>query len=214
MNGPAGGGALLGLYRPGRTALHRSPAGAKLLGLLLFGVLAVVLSGPWTALAGLAAAGGLAVWSGMGARAVLRTLRGLLLIAVLLGAFQAWQRGWAAAVESVADLLALVLAATVLTATTPLDALLDTLTRLLRPARRVGVDPDLVALACSLMIRAVPMTLDLATQTRQAAVARGLQRNPRALVTPMVVRVAAQARATGEALQARGIGDRDRHPDD
>ncbi|MBM9468593.1 energy-coupling factor transporter transmembrane component T family protein [Nakamurella leprariae] len=209
MTGRLAGGALLGLYRPGRTLLHRLPAGAKLLGLLVFGVVAVVLSGPWTAVAVLAAAAALAAWSGMGLRVLLHTLRGLLLIAVLLGAFQAWQRGWPAAVESVADLVALVLAATVLTATTPLDALLDTLTRLLRPARRVGVDPELVALACSLMIRAVPMTLDLAGQTRQAAVARGLQRNPRALVTPMVVRVAAQARATGEALQARGIGDRD-----
>ena len=43
--------------------------------------------------------------------------------------------------------------------------------------------------------------------TRDAARARGLERNPRAYLTPLVIRVVAHARATGDALHARGIGD-------
>jgi len=97
--------------------------------------------------------------------------------------------------------------ATVLTVTTPVDEVLDTVTRALRPLRRVGVDPERVALAFSLMIRAIPTTIEIADETRDAAVARGLQRDPRARLTPMVIRVVAHARTTGDALHARGIGD-------
>ena len=57
------------------------------------------------------------------------------------------------------------------------------------------------------MIRAVPTTLDLARQTRDAARARGLERDPRARLVPLVIRSVAHARATGEALDARGVGD-------
>jgi biotin transport system permease protein len=34
-----------------------------------------------------------------------------------------------------------------------------------------------------------------------------MERNPRVLLTPMVIRVVAKAHATGDALTARGIGD-------
>ena len=40
-----------------------------------------------------------------------------------------------------------------------------------------------------------------------AARARGLDRNLRAYATPLVLRMVAHARHTGEALQARGLGD-------
>lgn len=200
-------GALLGGYRPGDTWLHRLTPGTKLIGLFLAAVLLVWLDSPAAALVSLAVATGLALWSGMGLRTTLVTLRGVLVVAVLLASWQVWQNGWERAVDSVGDLLALVLLASVLTATTSVDDLLDTITRALGPFRRLGVDPERVALTFSLMVRAIPTTLEIAEQTRDAAVARGLQRDPRARLTPLVIRVVAHARATGEALQARGIGD-------
>lgn len=198
---------LLGAHVPGDTLLHRLPAGAKLLLVLVAGVALLVLRGPVPALAGLALSFGLLAWAGAGLRLTLRALRGVLVVALLLGAWQAWQSGWPAAVEAVGDLVALVLVATVLTVTTPLDELLDTLTRALRPLRPLGIDPERVALAFSLMIRAVPGTLELAEETRQAALARGLERSPRARLVPLVIRVVARAHETGDALHARGIGD-------
>jgi biotin transport system permease protein len=199
--------SLLGVHTPHDTALHRLPAGAKLLALVGLSIVVVVARGPWTALALLGAVLVAVAWSRMGRGTLLRALRGLLLVAVLLGGYQAWQRGCPVAVEVVADLLTLVLTSLVLTATTPMDAMLDTLARALGPFRRLGVDPERVALAFSLMIRAVPETLQLALETRDAARARGLGRSPRALLVPFVLRVVAQARETGEALDARGIGD-------
>ena len=199
--------SMLGLHRPGTTLLHRLPAGAKLLGLLAAGVVVVVLHGPASSLALLAGAALLVAWSGAGLRLTLRALRGILLVAAGLGAYQVWQQGWPRAAESVGDLLALVLLATVLTVTTPVDEILDTVTRTLRPLRPLRVDADQVALAFALMVRAIPTTIEIADETRDAALARGLERDPRARLTPMVIRVVAHARATGDALHARGIGD-------
>lgn len=198
---------LLGMHRPGTTWLHRLPAGAKLLGILVLAVVVVAVRGPVSAVVALAAAVGLGAYAGLTAREGLRTLRGLLLVAVLLGGFQAWNNGWARAVESVGDLLALVVLATVLTLTTPVDEVLDALVVAMRPLRRLGVDPDRVALTISLALRAIPTTVAIAEETRDAAVARGLERSPRARLVPLVVRVVAHARATGDALHARGVGD-------
>lgn len=198
---------LLGTHRPGTTWLHRLPAGAKLLGLVLLGLVVVLVRGPVSAVVALGVAVGLGAYAGLTAREGLRTLRGLLLVAVLLGGFQVWNNGWARAVESVGDLLALVVLATVLTLTTPVDEVLDALVRALRPLRRLGVDPDRVALTISLALRAIPTTVAIAEETRDAALARGLERSPRARLVPLVVRVVSHARATGDALHARGVGD-------
>lgn len=198
---------LLGGYRPGRTWLHRLPAGAKLLGLLVAGTVTVLLRGPVPALVGLAVALLVLGSSGASWRWTLRGLRGLAVVIVLLGAFHAWQNGWERAVEVVADLLALVLAATAVTTTTPVDEVMDAVVRALRPLRRVGVDPEQVGLAFSLMLRAIPQTLTVAGETRDAALSRGLERDPRARLTPLVLRTVAHARATGDALHARGVGD-------
>lgn len=199
--------ALLGDYRPGRSVLHRLPVGAKLLGLVVLSVLGVVFRGvPMTAaMLGLAALG--MVVARVPVRRALRNMRGILIGMTLLAAYQTWQRGGEHAFVVVGALVALVLLATVFTTTTSVEQMIDAITRWLEPLRRFGVRPDLVALAFSLMIRSIPLTLEIASETRDAARARGLERNPRAYLTPLVIRVVAHARATGEALHARGIGD-------
>jgi len=199
--------SLLGLYRPGTTWLHRLPASAKLLGLLIASIVVVAASGPISGAAALLVAIGLAAWSGAGLRLLFRSVRMLVVLAAVLTAYTTWQRGWERAVEVSTDLLALVLLATVMTVTTPIDEVLDTITRALGPLRRFGLDPERVALAFALMIRAIPTTLDLARQTGDAARARGLERDPRARLVPLAIRSVAHARLTGEALDARGIAD-------
>jgi biotin transport system permease protein len=197
----------LGIHVPGTTIWHRMRVGPKLTGLVVASIVVVALPGPWPACAALVVALGLAAWAGVPARTVAAGVRPLLVVLAVLAAFQWWQRGWPTAVEVVATTLALVVAATTFTATTPMDALLDTIVRGLGPFRRFGVDPDKVALAFSLMITAIPAVFTIFGDTRDAARARGLERSPRATLSPMVIRVVAHAQATGEALAARGIGD-------
>lgn len=197
----------LGDYQPGTSVLHRLPVGAKLLGLLVVSIAGVALRGVATTgvLLGLAVLACLVARVRLGRAA--RALRGVVVGLALLAAYQVWQQGGERAFVVVGSLVAMVLMATAFTTTTSIERLVDAITRWLGPLRRFGVRPELVALAFSLMVRGIPLTLEIAAETRDAARARGLERNPRAYLTPMVIRVVAHARATGEALHARGVGD-------
>ena len=194
-------------YRPGDTLVHRLPVGAKLAALALFSLSVVLVrsmpaSWVWLSLALLAA---LVARTDLGT--LLRAARMILVLAVVVSAFQWWIDGPAKAVETLVDLLALALGAIVVSATTSVNAMLDAIVRWVGPLRRVGVDPERVALTFSMAIGALPGTVGLALETRDAARARGLGRHPRAYVTPFVVRVVARAHETGDALHARGLGD-------
>lgn len=197
----------VGDYQPGTSVLHRLPVGTKLLGLVVLSVVAVVFRGPATTSGLLVLAVLLCLVAGVRLGRAARALRGILIGMTLLAAYQTWQRGAEHAYVVVGAFIALVLLATAFTTTTSVERMIDAITRWLEPFRRFGVRPDLVALAFSLMIRGIPLTLEIAAQTRDAARARGLDRNPRAYLTPLVIRVVAHARATGDALHARGIGD-------
>lgn len=196
-----------GAYRPGSTFLHRLWPGAKLLGLFAFGIAVVATRGWITGLVALAVALALALVAGLRSRELARLARGFALVGILLFAFQTWQQGWQFGVAVVAGLFALILAASAVTASTAVDDMLDTVTRALRPLRPLGVAPERVALTFSLAIRALPLAFELARETRDAARARGLERNPRALLIPFVLRMVAHSRQTGAALQARGLDD-------
>ena len=197
---------LFGVYQPGGSVLHRAWVGAKV-GCLGAFSLAVVLTRSAPASFGFLAIAVLAaVVARVDLRLLGRSLRPVLVMAAVFAALQWLLYGPVKATETLVDLLALALAAIVVSSTTPVNAMLDALIRWIGPLRRVGVDPDRVALTIGLAIQALPGTVALAIETRDAARARGLQ-HPRALLTPFVIRVVARAHETGDALHARGIGD-------
>jgi biotin transport system permease protein len=197
---------LLGVYQPGDSPLHRLPVGVKLAGLAALSLTIVLVRSMPASLAFLAVALLLALVGRVSVPTLLRAARGVLVVAVVVAGLQWWLSGYAKAVETLVDLLALALAAVVLSATTPVNAMLDAIVRWVAPLRRWGVDPERVALTFTLAIQALPGTLTLAVETRDAARARGL-RSPRAYLSPFVIRVIARAHETGDALMARGIGD-------
>ena len=196
----------LGVYRPGTSLLHRLPVGPKLAALFLLSATIVAVRGIAAALVFLLVAVVTAALARLPLLALGRALRTILLLAVVIGAFQWWASGAERAVESLLDLVSLGLLALTLSVTTAVSDMLDAFVRWLGPLRRVGVDPDAVALAVGLAVQSLPATLTLALETRDAARARGL-RTPRAYLTPFVIRVVARAHETGAALHARGIGD-------
>lgn len=198
---------LVGLYRPGDSLLHRLPVGAKLLGLAGLSLTIVLVRSMPASWVFLGVALGLAALARIDVRTLARAARGVLFLAVVVAALQWVFYGRDKAIETLVDLVALALAAVVVTATTPVNAMLDAIIRWITPLRRFGVDPDRVALTFALAMQALPGTVALALETRDAARARGLGRHPRAFLTPFVIRVVARAHETGDALQARGIGD-------
>jgi biotin transport system permease protein len=206
----APGGITLGMYVPGLSWLHRTPVGVKLAGLVTLGLVLLLAPAPWTWATGslaLVAVVLAALSSRLPLGDLLRSLRGVLLVALAAGGYQWWRSGWETAVGVATTLLALVLAGLVVTMTTPMDAMIDVVVRLARPLRHVGLPPEWVALAVALTLRGVPTLVLVAQQSLEAARARGLERNPRAVLVPTVVRTVAPARRTGEALAARGLPD-------
>lgn len=199
----------------GRVPLARLRPGAKLIGLVVFAALVLALRGSGIGEpCGLIATATvlvvsvlLALLAGMGGRGLGLVCRRFAIVAVLLFAFQVWQSGWQQALEVVGGLFALVLAASAFTASTTTADLLDTITWTLRPLRPLGARPERVALAFSLVIASIPTLFGIAEETRAAAKARGLERNPRALLVPFALRTVAHAQLTGEALAARGLAE-------
>jgi biotin transport system permease protein len=192
---------------PGHSVLHRAPAGLKL-GLLAAGLLVLgVLRTPIPVGIGLA----VTVLAAMAARLSARVLWGIvrpgLLIGLLVGALQLWLAGPVTAAVTVGWLVTAVLAAGLVTATTPMQQLLDAAVTAARPLARFGVDPERVALTLALAVRSVPVVARLAAEVREARMARGAERSVRALVVPLVIRTVRHADRLGEALAARGVDD-------
>jgi biotin transport system permease protein len=198
---------LTSTYQPGTSVLHRAGAGVKLAGLLVFSTLLVALKSPATVLVGFVLVAGLYVIAGFGVRTLGEQAWPLRWFVLFLIPFQWWTAGWQVAVVVVGTLVVAVEGAALVSLTTRVSDLLDTITALLEPARVIGVDPDRVALLLALTIRAVPVIAATLHEARDARRARGLERSTRALVTPVVVRTIRHADRVGEALAARGMDD-------
>jgi biotin transport system permease protein len=197
----------LGTFRSGTSLVHRLPAGAKLVTLLLAGIGCVFVSRVWEVVAALAVVACLYLVSGASPVQIARQVRPLLWLLVLIGAFHVVVDGWQRAVVVVGVILVLVLLAGLVTLTSRTEALVDCLVGVLRPARRVGVDVDRVGLLLALSIRSVPVVAALAGEVRDAQRARGLTWSVRAFAVPLIVRALRHADQLGEALVARGVDD-------
>ena len=196
-----------GLYVPGRSALHRLPAGTKLVGLAI-ALTALVLSASVVGVAVGAAATALGyLLAAVGWRVAVAQVWPLRWFAVVLIVVQWWLAGPERALVSVGSLVVAVALAGMVTVTTRVSDMADTLTRALGPMRHLGLDPNRSGLALALGIRAVPVVAALAAQVREAHRARGLPLDPRTYGVPLVVRSLRHADAVGEALAARGLDD-------
>ncbi len=200
-------GAPVGLYQPGSSLLHRVPAGAKL-ATVLVGVIAVtLLREPWQLGVAVLGVAGLYVLAGIRWRTAAAQLWPMRWVTVLIGALQCWLADWRTAVLLCGGLLVTVALAALVTLTTRVTAMLDVCVRVLRPLRRLGVDPDRVGLVLALAIRCVPLMIGLVGEVEQARKARGVGFSLVALAAPVVVRALRSADAMGDALIARGVDD-------
>ncbi|WP_280315486.1 energy-coupling factor transporter transmembrane component T family protein [Nocardia abscessus] len=199
---------MIGLYRPGNSLLHRIPAGAKLV-LLLVSIVAgtVFVRTPVQVLVAATAVAGLFAAAGIPWRVALAQLRPLVWMVLLIAAFQVLITSPARAAVVCGVLVLSVALAALFTLTTRVTDMLDAVTRWLGPLRRVGVDPERIGLLLALAIRCVPLLAGIVHDVAEARRARGLEWSMTALVTPVLVRALRTADAMGDALAARGVDD-------
>jgi biotin transport system permease protein len=198
---------LFGLFLPGDSWLHRLGAGWKYLLLLVLTIPVLIVSLPAPSLVALGVTMLLLASAKIRPTLAWQLPLGFWVVAAMLGGYQLVTAHFDLAIVVTANLITAVYASRLLTLTTPGAVLIDALVAALRPLRRLGVNPEQVGLAIAIMLRSVPVLLDSFGQVRQAAQARGRERNLFALVTPVVVRAVGHAQATGAALAARGLGE-------
>lgn len=194
------------VYQPGTSVLHRMTARKKLIAVFVFGLLIVLWRDPQISVAVLASSVVLALIAGITVRKIFATIRPLILLVVIVTAFQWWARGWPWAIEVLATILSLLIIALVFTVTTPIDETLDVIVHALTPFQGLGINPEKVSLAFSLMIGSIWAVSLIAREIHQAVTARGLSRTPRMYLSPMAIRTVAYGLEKGDALTARGIG--------
>ncbi|MGV8844899.1 energy-coupling factor transporter transmembrane component T family protein [Tessaracoccus sp.] len=200
--------SVLGFHEPGDGWLFRAPVGVKYL-LMLAVLVPALVAVTWpVTLAALVFTLLFLVTSGINVRKALRLGWMMWSILAMLALFHLATLAPVSAFVRPGNLLVAVLAARMLTLTTGTPELMDALVAVMRPLRPVGVNPDQVALAVALMIRSIPYLMGSVDDARMAARARGLDKNPARLLTPVVIGAVAHAERTGEALLARGIGER------
>lgn len=198
---------MIGLYLPGRTPLHRAPAGLKL-ALLAVGVggLLTVDDLWWLAVTGVLVLGLYAV-ARVPPRVAAQQLPPLLWFAAFLFVVQTLLTDWMGAAALVLRLVLAVALAALVTLTTRVSAMLDVVEALLAPVRRFGVRPERVGLVLALTIRGIPVVAGVVGTVRDAHRARGAGGPPWRLLVPVLVRVLRQADALSDALIARGADD-------
>lgn len=198
---------LFGLYTPGDSPVHRLGVGPKFVLVLAVSVVPLLMRDLWVSLALLAVAAVLLLSTRLGLRRCFALFPAIWIMVALLVAYQLVWGDLRTGLMLATNLVLCLYASRVLTLTTPAPVLLDALVVAARPVRLVGGSPEQVGLAAALMLRSIPYLFGSFADVRSAARARGLERNLFAQVAPVVIGAVAYARATGEALAARGLGD-------
>ncbi|MGZ4538692.1 MAG: energy-coupling factor transporter transmembrane component T family protein [Blastococcus sp.] len=202
----------LALYVPRASAVHRTPAGWKLLALAGLSVLVFAVPTLPVVTSALAAVllFGLAV-ARLPVGLLVRQARAVLWWLVALFVLHALLTDLLTGAVTVLRLLALVLAAAVVTATTRVTEMVAVVERMCAPLGWVGVRPARIGLVIAMALRFIPLISERADRIREAQAARGGSvRGFRGLTTtvvPLLVQVLQLAHTVSEALDARGADD-------
>lgn len=198
--------SLLGIYRPGTTPLHRASAGLKSLLLILAVGVTMVVADPVTSIGIMCASLLLLLSTEPPAKPTLRAMSMIMIVAVLTVTFQLWRGDIARAIDVAADLTSIAALALAVSCSTPMESMLDLVSRMVRPFGRI-LPPETIGLMFALTLRAIPEAARIFIEARTAARARGLERDPRAVLIPGATRTVGFALQLGQALHARGIAE-------
>ena len=189
---------------PGNTWLHRAPAGLKLAVLALSSSALMWEPSPLLLLVACALVCLSVRCAGASLRQVWRQVRPLAWLLLVLGGVSVWSQGVFQALEMVLRLITLVLAALVVSMTTPLTQMMSVVVWLLGPLQRLGwVDAEKVALGFGLTLRLIPELGVQWQDIREAQLARGLTPSPLTMGVPMLLRTLRRADEIAEAIDAR-----------
>ncbi|MFV1852104.1 MAG: energy-coupling factor transporter transmembrane component T family protein [Thalassospira sp.] len=196
---------IAGLYIEGRSALHRASAGSKILAMIALGT-GVFLIPDWPVV-GFVMATVFLLYpaSGFGPRIIWAQIKPILWLLAIFFAVQLWLNDWQAGLLVVTRIAAIVMFASLVTLTTKTSDLLSALERAMQPLRPIGVNPEKVSLAISMVLRFIPVIATVASEIRDAQRARGLDRSILAMIVPLIIRTLKMADDVADAIEARSF---------
>ncbi|KSV67954.1 MULTISPECIES: energy-coupling factor transporter transmembrane protein EcfT [Ensifer] len=197
---------LTSLHIEGNSLLHRLPVRVKLMalvassiGLFLSASLAV------QAIAFIVAAA-LYLCAGLTPKEALKRVGFVFLTIFFLAAVNLFYLSIAEVATLTLRLMALVLFAAAVTATTTISAFMDEITILLSPLERLGwLKAADVSLALGLVLRFVPDIFARYQAIREAHRARGLPVRPLTIIGPLIILTLKDADTIAAAIDARGF---------
>ena len=188
-------------------ALHRVPAGLKLLGLIVFstalillqnllwlGVIAAVMFFVWFRVRDPRAWSWPSIWP-------------IALTFIFLFAYMTWVSGVQDGGVALCRLIALWAAAQMVMITTSTTAMMQVVETVVTPAARLcRANPARIALLFGLTIRLIPLLAQQWQEVREAQQARGIKIKIHNMLVPMLVRTLNRAQALTDAIDARQLG--------
>jgi biotin transport system permease protein len=197
---------LKSLYVEGDTLLHRLSARVKLITLLVLGIVLFPISSFWVLVPVFLVAAALYLTVGLTFRDALARIGFVLLTIFVLMLVNLYIGPWHEAVATTFRLIAVVLFAAAVTATTTIDAFMDEITILLTPLERIGlVKARDVSLALGLVLRFVPDIFARYQTLKEAHEARGIRVRIRTILGPLIILTLKDADMIASAIDARGI---------
>ncbi len=197
---------MTGLYHYPPTWLHKLPAGFKLFMLAILSALALHIESAIYLTATLAFA--CLFFLVLGAKVFRRLLLLKPLWPIIAAVFfaQWYIGGLPAGIASVARLALMILLADLVTMSTPMQALMDAISWLLKPLRHTGLDFMRLSFCIALVIRLVPLLLETWQKHAEAWRARTGRRANWRIIAPFISNVLRIADHMGDSLDARGYG--------
>lgn len=197
---------LTSLHIEGDSWLHRTPTGLKLSALLLAGLVLMLIDWPLLHAVVLSIAIALAASIGLSPSLLWQRTRPVLITIALLALVNYLLLTPRDALITALRLPAIVVLASIVTATTALSAFIDCLTGAARPLERLGLmrAADL-GLAVGLVLRFVPEISQRLDVLKQAHQARGIPFRLHRALGPLMISVLKDADSITEAIDARGI---------
>jgi biotin transport system permease protein len=195
-------------YTSGHTWLHRTPAGVKLAILAALST-ATMSTHDWRLLS-IVLSFTLMIYVSLG-REVFRSLillRPVIPLLLAISFIQGWTVAWNDAAASVMRLLVMITAASLITLTTTMQAMMAALAPMLAPLNHLGVNPRAPALAVALVLRLAPVLLSTWQQREEAWRARTGRRISIRLIPAFLAEALTMADYITEALDARGFDPR------
>ena len=195
---------MIPIHVDGSSLVHRMPAGIKLAAMIVMVTLiSLTPNGPllagWGALVIVAYA-----LAGLLRSQLLRQVHLMRWIIVITVAGQLLFVGEAAAVLNTLRIVILILMAALVSLTTRVSEMLETIERLVGRFRRFGADPEAVGTVLMVAITSIPVIASHAGRVREAYRARRAGTNIAAMTSTMLVLAIKHADELGDALVARG----------